>query len=619
MNRKYFGYAGLAVLIAICLCISSSVPVEARWVRCLVVSRWGLTCQQRNGWGWRSSTVHLRTCPAGHRYWHCHAASRNAHAAHVAPQPTPQRTPQSTQTQTTRQTTSQTTRQTTSQTTRQTQSQSPSRTPQRESTPRRQQPQQSCKKPTLTYKKWVIGQSATDFPSTTKPITFITNSKTRCTVKVEVSYNGSQPSNTCELTGVNFTVTMSHGFRVSGTPTVTPSGSGFSKVWKYEATFADSRSDANMSSSRKYQARGGTRISVTINATGNYSGGTVALSAQTVTQDQMDGLRQEYVDYNLPVLPKRKWFITRIAGRSPAGHGSYIVSPRDTRYKSSKVSGQEAFYNWGYYDYIIDSKTDHNYYVWTQWMDRLESGLKPTLITCRYRPPHHNKRIPKSARFSTHQYGYALDVRGKDKSPTQRTRIFHAAIDKTKRGDNPGKVVDAGAEYGYISKGHKHVHADWRPLNWDSMLASSPPVDLVDARNANPLPAISDGGNGGDDDDEDEDDDDDGADSGTSTDNAPAAPAAPSTSTPTTVACGNRWRGSGACTSGGRASSRTAHQSTCSAGHSYWSCNSTAVAWHATSYTCTRSGCGLTYTKCSKGNGSCRARRRGGGTYQWHN
>ena len=412
---------------------------------------------------------------------------------------------------------------------------------------------------------------------------------------------------------------MSHGFRVNGTPTVTSSGSGFSKVWKYEATFADSSSDANMSSSRKYQARGGTRISVTINATGSYSGGTVALSAQTVTQDQMDGLRQEYVDYNQPVLPKRNWFITRIAGRSPAGNGSYIASPRDTRYESSKnrALNQEAFYNWGYYDYIIDSKTDHNYYVWTQWMDRLESGLKPTLITCRYRPPHHNKRIPKSATFSTHQYGYALDVRGNDKSEAQQTFMLNAAFNSEKRRENPGKVVDAGAGHGYISKKHKHVHADWRPDNWASMLKSSPPVDLVDARNANSLPAISDGGGsggGGS-----NDDDDDGADGGTSTDTAPAAPAAPTTSTPTTVACGNRWRGSGACTSGGRASSRTAHQSTCGAGHSYWSCNNSAVAWHATSYTCTRSGCGLTYTKCSKGNGSCRARRPGGGTYQWHN
>lgn len=114
--------------------------------------------------------------------------------------------------------------------------------------------------------------------------------------------------------------------------------------------------------------------------------------------------------------------------------------------------------------------------------------------------------------------------------------------------------------------------------------------------------------------DDDDDDDDDDGDDDDGTDTAPAAP-----TTPTTVACGNRWRGSGACSSGGTASSRDAHRRTCGAGHSYWGCNSSAVEWHATTYTCTRSGCGQTYTKCSKGNGSCRARKPSGGTYQWHN
>ena len=81
----------------------------------------------------------------------------------------------------------------------------------------------------------------------------------------------------------------------------------------------------------------------------------------------------------------------------------------------------------------------------------------------------------------------------------------------------------------------------------------------------------------------------------------------------TRVRCGNTNRGAGACTSGGYASSRTAHRTTCSAGHTYWNCNRTAAAWHATSHTCTRSGCGQTYTNCSKGNGTC-----SGGRYTWH-
>lgn len=47
------------------------------------------------------------------------------------------------------------------------------------------------------------------------------------------------------------------------------------------------------------------------------------------------------------------------------------------------------------------------------------------------------------------------------------------------------------------------------------------------------------------------------------------------------VRCGNRWTGSSACTSGGYASSRTAHQSTCARGHTYWSCNPSALSYHS--------------------------------------
>ena len=46
---------------------------------------------------------------------------------------------------------------------------------------------------------------------------------------------------------------------------------------------------------------------------------------------------------------------------------------------------------------------------------------------------------------------------------------------------------------------------------------------------------------------------------------------------PNTGACGNPNTGPGACSAGGTASSATAHQTTCLAGHTYWSCNANAV------------------------------------------
>ena len=649
MNRKYFAYAIIAILIALSigvLAISlgvhfSSAPVVAQEVptepppsppstpdslappsppppvstRTICAGWLDLWCDRSLD----SETgeidgddryLHYIPCAAGHKHWSCNLFARRRHANCRAPAP--------------RQTTTQTVRQTSS-----SQAQSPSSPSPPSQNPPASPPQSSCKKPTLMLKKLVIGRSAIDFPTLKVPYTFITDTKTSCKVKAEITYNGSQPPNTCEITSGSWSVTMTHGFRVSGTPTVTPSGSGFSKVWKYEATFTDSRSDA-MSSSAKYAARGKERIGLNLTFTGTYSGGTVTKSAQ-VTQDQIDGMRQEYIDYNLhrtlKVLPSRGWFKSTLNVTAPDGSSTFTVSSRDSLYNSYKktFSGsskkpQEAFYNWGYYDYVLESKTDANYAIWMQHVDKVQPGLRSQVITCRYRPPHHNRRVD-GAEYSTHQYGYALDVRGSHKadgstmSSTERVRMRDAAYDKTKRRET------ADARLAYIS-GIPHVHADWAPTWWDDHRKSSSAQlrDMTEARDARRPSSTSSPA-------PDNNDDDDSGDSGGGGDSAPAAPAAPAAPSvspptkptkPTTVRCGNRWRGPGRCSSGGRASSRTAHESTCGAGHTYWGCNRTAVEWHATSYTCTRSGCGLTYTKCSKGNGSCRARRPGGGTYKWH-
>ncbi len=54
-------------------------------------------------------------------------------------------------------------------------------------------------------------------------------------------------------------------------------------------------------------------------------------------------------------------------------------------------------------------------------------------------------------------------------------------------------------------------------------------------------------------------------------------------------------------------SSSTEHQTACSnCSQSYWSCNLSAVAWHATPLTCQRSGCNVSLTKCQNtGGGGC--------------
>ena len=79
------------------------------------------------------------------------------------------------------------------------------------------------------------------------------------------------------------------------------------------------------------------------------------------------------------------------------------------------------------------------------------------------------------------------------------------------------------------------------------------------------------------------------------------------------IACGSRsWTNCMASVS-----SSTQHYvascSNCTA--SYWSCNPRhGSVNHEVTHTCTRSGCGATYTNCTKGDGTC-----SGGTYVWHN
>ena len=65
--------------------------------------------------------------------------------------------------------------------------------------------------------------------------------------------------------------------------------------------------------------------------------------------------------------------------------------------------------------------------------------------------------------------------------------------------------------------------------------------------------------------------------------------------------CGNTWTGSGACTSGRVSSSRNAHRSTCARGHTYWSCNPSALSHHSR---CTASSSSSSSSSGSSGSNS---------------
>ena len=593
MNRNYFAYAIIAILIAFSigmLAISlgvhfSSAPVEAATLCAL-----GSFCGRAGLVSGSDSLEHLATCAAGHRYWSCTEGFRVQHVNCRAPAPTPAPAPAPTPAPAPAPAPTPASR-----------AQTPSQTPsQPVQTPPASPQQQSCTAPKLTFRKLSIGQS-----SGTIATTFITTTETTCEVEAEVTYDGSQDPNTCEITSGAWTVTMSHGFTVDTSTVDTDSpGEGFSKVWKYKATLRGNRhkeeNECNPNleppdpgSKTDYPGRDATRMFLTIRFTGTYSGGTVGRSL-AVTQDRKDGIRQEYVDHNRKVVPSRGQITATDVGK---------------------------VYNWGHYSLMIDLGLDSMPAAWASWC----VGLTKTdlVVKSGYRHPHHNVYCivgpddPPTSKHGLHQYGCALDLGGKIVYNKDRTVNLSKTSLPDANGDGNITPADRTALKDAALKAGSHtyrriyptghVHADWRPTNWippaGSSLGSPRPTKTKTAG----------GGSGGG-----------SGDSGGGSDTAPAAPAAPTTpsvsppptttpTTPTTVRCGNRWRGPGRCSSGGRASSRTAHESTCGAGHTYWSCNRTAVAWHATSHTCTRSGCGQTYTNCSKGNGTC-----SGGRYTWH-
>lgn len=72
-----------------------------------------------------------------------------------------------------------------------------------------------------------------------------------------------------------------------------------------------------------------------------------------------------------------------------------------------------------------------------------------------------------------------------------------------------------------------------------------------------------------------------------------------------TLCPANSWTGCG---------STTSEATTCGSGHTYYTCNPSAVSWHTADRTCSRTGCNATYTDCSRGSETKHCL----GKYKWH-
>ncbi len=224
-------------------------------------------------------------------------------------------------------------------------------------------------------------------------------------------------------------------------------------------------------------------------------------------------------------------------------------------------TGEREHYDFGHYRMMLYEDLKGKHTAWANAINtryRKSSGLNdlPNLsvddlsLTSGYRDPHHNDyHAGATARHGLHQYGLALDVRGRDVDGIE--------------GNDPEEMEEAaelaGARYTDIYPDTRHVHADWCPSGWPPSGPGSAPTFS--------LPAQS-------------------TDSASTTQltipptTHPTNPTTPDPDPPS-VLCGNSNRGAGACSYGRVASSASAHQTTCLAGHTYWSCNASEVTAHA--------------------------------------
>lgn len=247
-------------------------------------------------------------------------------------------------------------------------------------------------KPNLEFISWSVGQWNASANS------FITDTETYCTLNVCVSYADDQSdifappfcdaddqsNNIAPLTSYSWEIEMTHGFSFENLHWSNgPIGDVYTDFWMIGSGNGDAHGA---------KGRGGP-MSVTIKFKGTYYDAANDLQEVVaeidIDQDEMDQVRQEYVDHGITV-PSRDDFTE--------GKGEY---------------------NKGDYNYYISLNLSQREIDWAAQCEiilRRETGDKTKTITVddlhvtsAYRNPERNQRVGGS-HTSRHQYGDALDV-----------------------------------------------------------------------------------------------------------------------------------------------------------------------------------------------------------------
>ncbi len=341
-------------------------------------------------------------------------------------------------------------------------------------------------KPSMKFKEWQVGRSdkGTD-TSNEVHLSFITSTQTLCRFTASVGYgnipnkqntspidpntvvwsvvgashnmkldkksvqqnwSGSSPSNMAADTSFNVVGSLTVP-KVVGTRTVEYTDKNGKKKTKQVPDYISSTSCSHPADAQRLKRtpvhRGGKKMKFSI----KFSAQTVAKqkveAVLKLAADDKDQIRQEYVDYNRPI-PSRG---------------------------DSKWSAQDT-YDFGHYETMLNDGLSGYLKKWVDEINKqrqdinIENAKKDPdatpledltiddfVVTSGYRNPHHNfDHSGSTSLMSTHMFGYALDVRGRD-------------IDGVP-GEDQQKMMDAAeaAESRYEAKySTGHVHADWAP------------------------------------------------------------------------------------------------------------------------------------------------------------
>ena len=352
----------------------------------------------------------------------------------------------------------------------------------------------SMGKPSVKFKEWQVGRSpkGTDTNSDEQK-SFITSTEEECYFTASVVYDGNQGDNVSPISKVTWSVEgpaeggkPSHGmslvsidqnwsgpkhpskldpstsFNVVGKLTVPPHiGTNQSHCPNYDGTNTplNGRADTPMSFTIKFSAT-------------TEDGQTITPVKLVLLQDEKDEMRQEYMD----LAGETDWKWKKIDGKyREFEDGNVLRVPPRSAFDTQNT------YDDGHYSYMMGKDVlPGKHTAWTAAFKKHAKILfsnteAPDLVEKGgYRNPHHHYyHVPNgsSSPRSWHQFGLALDVRGKDIDINKDNRKG-TVTDRLEMANAAKKY--AGASWTKHTYSDGHVHAQWEWEGSNKERASTP-------------------------------------------------------------------------------------------------------------------------------------------------